>query len=156
MYTLVASKALLTFPLNFPLEEALDMIRKWNPDTMDYDIINGRVVVHVTRKSPRFNQRVKKLVDAGVIIESTRFMLPPLSNPDISKYNSDSPDTYSLDEQALRRIIREEYNSNVTDDNIRLQEENSKLRFDIIRLQKELEREREIFDLYRKRSENNL
>jgi hypothetical protein len=148
MTRIFSHKVLITFPLNFQLNKALEIVQRWKPDTINYDIINGLAVIYLTRKEKRINQSVKKLVDAGVVFSTSKYEVPNLTNPDISKSVSSVNSTVSpsvsssLDEQALRRIIREEYNSNVTDENIRLQEENSKLRFDIIRLQKELERER--------------
>jgi len=84
---LSAKSILIRFPNHYTLKQAYDIVRSWNPDTINYDVINERPTVHATR-NPRFHQMVTKLVKEGAEIQQTKFKLPPLSNPPLNTTRS--------------------------------------------------------------------
>lgn len=105
-------KILVFFTENYSLEEAVDLIKSWNPDTLSYDIVN-RVPYVYAEKYPRFRLRVANLLKAGIKFQiGENILVPRLTNPPISNTQSivenRLPETHTRDpihEEQLRELI---------------------------------------------------
>jgi len=82
---LQARNVLVVFPDTYSLSSAVDIVKAWSPDTLEYDLVNGKPFIH-TKISPPFNTGVRRLYEKGV-----RFMtgnqithIPHLSNPPLN------------------------------------------------------------------------
>lgn len=89
MPQLNARNLLVTFPENFPLRDAVDLIRGWwnkdggvEEDIFEYDIINHRVVIHAVRQA-KFTETITKHEQRGIKFETKGFQIPVLTNPPI-------------------------------------------------------------------------
>jgi hypothetical protein len=98
-------KILVFFTENYSLEEAVDLIKSWNPDTLSYDIVN-RVPYVYAEKHPRFRLRVANLLKAGIKFQiGENILVPRLTNPPIS--NTLSIVQNQLPETQTREPIQE-------------------------------------------------
>jgi len=87
---LQARNVLVIFPDTYSLSDAVDVVNKWSPDKIDYDLVNGKPFIHARRNIP-FATGVSRLYEKGV-----RFMtgnqithIPHLSNPPLTPHNLD-------------------------------------------------------------------
>lgn len=75
-----ARKALLIFPESYSLKEAYEMVSRWKPDLIKYDLINNNPHIYVTR-STKIQQRVKN----DIIFKTGKDLvnIPSLNNPSL-------------------------------------------------------------------------
>lgn len=69
-----AKEILIIFTVKFSVYDSLEIVKKWKPDSIEYNVIEGKPCVLIKKES-YFEISVKKLIDKGVIIrETTTFM----------------------------------------------------------------------------------
>ena len=73
-------RLLLQFPISYTLEDAVEYVRKWEPDSMKWGIVNRYPVVYAEKLS-RFRFRDGKIIAQGITIEKGDFKTPILNNP---------------------------------------------------------------------------
>jgi hypothetical protein len=71
---------LITFTRHYRLEDAYKIVKDWEPDTIEYDLINDLPVIYATKKL-KFTAMVTKLTSEGVEFQSSGFTKPNLTNP---------------------------------------------------------------------------
>ena len=78
--TVIARSVLITFPKEYPLSEALEMLSHWDVDSWNYDIVNNQPVL-LAKRNKLISQRIVRFCKLGIVFETGNFILPRLTNP---------------------------------------------------------------------------
>lgn len=87
-----ARKVLVVFPPEYTLQEAYNTVSSWNPDNINWGLVNGRPYVYA-KKASKIQQRVKKLSENGVrfYVGENIGKIPTLDNPPLGAPNQQHP-----------------------------------------------------------------
>lgn len=134
---------LVIFPGSYSLQDARDIVNKWNPDSINYDVVDGKLHIFVSKR--RFIKTyVNKLLKRGVMFKTGKELMD-FYTPTHSEKLTEMVWELWRENTSLRRTVEE-----LASESERTSAENNDLRKTNKRMENGLERLNENISGYKK------